>query len=126
MIPVRRIPLASSVLMIGGFVGGGAALYLGGLFFTYFSAAHANHWFLPQLLPWQRVYVAVGLAGLVPVPLLLFTTKEPVRREIVEVDKKASECAPSIREVFAHLFVESGFYAPFILVSVQSSWSSML
>jgi MFS family permease len=115
MLPVRRLPLASSVLMIGGFVGGGAALYLGGTLLTYFSAPDANHLFLPQLLPWQRVYLVVGLAGIVPVALLLLTTKEPTRREIVDVDKEASKNAPKIREVFSYLFVESGFYAPFIL-----------
>jgi MFS family permease len=115
LLPVRRIPVASSVLMIGGFVGGGAALYLGGAFFTYFSSPEVSHLFFPQLLPWQRVYLVVGIAGIVPVALLLLTTKEPVRREIVDVDKEASEKAPPLREVFAYLFVESGFYAPFIL-----------
>ncbi len=115
MLPVRRIPLASSVLMIGGFVGGGAALYLGGTFLTYFSSPEAPHWFLPQLLPWQRVYLVIGLAGIVPVALLLLTTKEPARREILDVDKEVNENAPPIREVFSYFFVESGFYAPFIL-----------
>jgi MFS family permease len=115
MLPVRRIPLAGSVLMIGGFVGGGAALYLGGTFLTYFSSPEAPHWFLPQLLPWQRVYLVIGLAGIVPVALLLLTTKEPARREILDVDKEVNENAPPIREVFSYLFVESDFYAPFIL-----------
>jgi MFS family permease len=115
MLPVRRLPLASSVLMIGGFVGGGAALYLGGTFLAHFSAPDASQWFLPQLLPWQRVYLMVGLAGIVPVTLLLLTTREPARREIVDVNKQVNEKAPPIREVFSYLFVESGFYAPFIL-----------
>ena len=115
MLPVRRIPLASSVLMIGGFVGGGAALYLGGTFLAYFSSPEAPHWFLPQLLPWQHVYLVIGLAGIVPVALLLLTTKEPARREILDVDKEVNENAPPIREVFSYLFVESAFYAPFIL-----------
>jgi len=115
MLPVRRIPLASSVMMIGGFVGGGAALYLGGIFLTYFSSPEASQLFLSHLLPWQRVYIAVGLAGIVPVVLLLLTTREPARREIVEVSKEASDKAPPIREVISYLFVESNFYAPFIL-----------
>jgi len=115
MLPVRRLPLASSVLMIGGFVGGGAALYLGGTFLAHFSAPDTSQWFLPQLLPWQRVYLMVGLAGIVPVTLLLLTTREPARREIVDVNKQVNEKAPPIREVFSYLFVESGFYAPFIL-----------
>ena len=42
MLPVRRLPLASSVLMIGGFVGGGAALYVGGTFLAHFSAPDAG------------------------------------------------------------------------------------
>jgi MFS family permease len=115
MLPVRRIPIASSVMMIGGFVGGGAALYLGGTFVIYFSSPEAAQLFLPQLLPWQRVYLMVGLAGIVPVALLLFTTKEPKRREIVDVGKDVNEKVPPIREVFSYLFVQSRFYAPFIL-----------
>lgn len=116
MLPVRRIPLASSVLMVGGFVGGGAALYLGGTFLTYFSSPEASHWFLPQLLPWQRVYLVIGLAGIVPVALLLLTTKEPARREIVDVDKEVNENAPPIREVFSYLFVAfARFFLSFTL-----------
>jgi MFS family permease len=122
MLPVRRLPLASSVLMIGGFVGGGAALYLGGTFLAHFSAPDASQWFLPQLLPWQRVYLMVGLAGIVPVTLLLLMTREPARREIVDVNKQVNEKAPPIREVFSYLFVESGFYAPFILGVCAISW----
>ena len=57
----------------------------------------------------------VGLAGIVPVTLLLLMTREPARREIVDVNKQVNEKAPPIREVFSYLFVESGFYAPFIL-----------
>jgi hypothetical protein len=43
------------------------------------------------------------------------TTREPARREIVDVNKQVNENAPPIREVFSYLFVESGFYARFIL-----------
>jgi hypothetical protein len=63
----------------------------------------------------QQGWLAFGLAGIVPVTLLLLTTREPARREIVDVGKQVNEKAPPIREVFSYLFVESVFYAPFIL-----------
>jgi hypothetical protein len=63
----------------------------------------------------QQGWLAFGLAGIVPVSLLLLTTREPARPEIVDVGKQVNEKAPPIREVFSYLFVESGFYAPFIL-----------
>jgi MFS family permease len=115
VLPLRRIPLASSILMLGAFVGGGAALYLGGLALTEFSVSGVEHWFLPEFQPWQRVYVAIGLSGLVPIALLFFSVREPVRRELADSKAKNVAPAPSIRRVFSYLFVESRFYAPYLL-----------
>lgn len=78
--PRHRLPRAVATLQIGSAAGGGLALVLGG-FMIYIVEAVGNPT-LPivgTLHPWQVVFFAVGLPGLL-VALLLRTVKEPPRR----------------------------------------------
>jgi MFS family permease len=62
-------------LVIGMFVAAG------GLTLPYFG----------QFAPWQAVFVAVGLPGLIPALLFVFTVKEPTRKDLAAKEKgKAS------------------------------------
>jgi MFS family permease len=77
--PARRA-LAISVYIAGGSLGSGVALIIGGTVIDHFVQRGPVHLpLLGVLQPWQSVFVAVGLTGLVAVALLL-TVHEPPRR----------------------------------------------
>lgn len=78
--PKNRIARAFSVYSMGVYFGAGLALMIGGLVIKIVSAAP------PIVLPvigtvysWQLTFFVVGLLGL-PILLLLFTIREPLRR----------------------------------------------
>lgn len=78
--PQRMIPRALSILMMGPYLGGGLALIFGGLLLE--SAAGWDLSAVPvvgDLKPWQLVFVAAGLPGLLIAGLFLFI-REPARR----------------------------------------------
>ncbi len=67
-----------SVFLLAPFIGGGLALIFGGLL-SAAGAGSSSAWHsLPGLAPWQRVFAVIGVAGLLPI-LLLLTLREPPR-----------------------------------------------
>ena len=80
LFPRDRLAGPISLYTMGGTLGAALALAVGGPLLQYFSTP--GHWALPGLAtlqPWQLLFVATGLPGLV-VALLVFTFKEPARR----------------------------------------------
>nr|XP_061799989.1 MFS-type efflux pump MSMEG_3705-like [Nerophis lumbriciformis] len=78
--PKNRIARAFSVYSMGVYFGAGLALMIGGLVIKMVSAAPPIE--LPvigTIYSWQLTFFVVGLLGL-PILLLLFTIKEPLRR----------------------------------------------
>ncbi len=78
--PPRRLSTAISVYGTGIYIGSGMAYLLGGAAIAF--AAGGSAWNLPifgVVEPWQQVFVIVGLAGLLVLPLL-YTVREPLRR----------------------------------------------
>ncbi|WP_334040348.1 MFS transporter [Burkholderia ambifaria] len=107
--PPRRVARASSVFMLGPYVGGGVALFGGGMLL---SAAHGDNsaWLAAHgVEPWQMVFVAVGLPGLVLAALVAFSVREPVRLEALHHATKAEDAVPSLRQVIVELFVRNRF-----------------
>lgn len=77
----ERRALAISCYAIGYPIGGGLALIIGGILLEYFSQGGAREvGILGVLQPWQLVFVAVGLPGVL-IAALIATIKEPERRE---------------------------------------------
>ena len=109
----RKVPRASAILMLAPFIGGGTALLAGGAALAHFSVAGAHSWLFQKLLPWQMVYVVIGLPGIVLVALLLMV-REPVRRELGTMRDVGAEPAPTPRQVCKFLFSDSQFFAPYI------------
>lgn len=78
--PPKRLSLAISVYAMGIYIGSGMAYLLGGYIVAF--AARAENLSLPLLgtiQPWQLVFFAVGLPGVL-LSLALLTVREPLRR----------------------------------------------
>ncbi len=80
----KRRALAISLYAIGYPIGGGLALIIGGALLQFFTARGGGSLpFLGALEPWQMVFIAVGLPGVIIASLIL-TIREPVRRELAK------------------------------------------
>ncbi|SAK65146.1 MFS transporter [Caballeronia ptereochthonis] len=114
--PPRKVTRASSVFMLGPYIGGGLALFGGGMLLSATGgdagARLASHGFAP----WQAVFVLVGAPGLLLAALVAVTVREPERREADIAP--AGEALPSLREVLAELFVRNRFCAPYFAAYV--------
>jgi MFS family permease len=112
----RKVARASSVFMLGPYIGGGLALFGGGMLLSAakgdVSVWLASHGFEP----WQAVFVMVGLPGLVLAALVAFTVREPARHEADSAT--SADALPTLREVIAELFVRNRFCAPYFAAYV--------
>ena len=95
--PKNRIARAFSVYSMGVFFGAGLAMMIGGLVIRMVQAMPPIE--LPlvgQIYSWQLTFFVVGLLGL-PIVLLLFTIKEPLRRGLAT--KAESNNGASFKEL---------------------------
>jgi MFS family permease len=114
----RRVARASSVFMLGPYVGGGVALFGGG---ALLSAAHGDSsaWLAGHgIAPWQMVFVVVGLPGIVLAALVACTVREPARRETLHHASNTTDVMPSMRDVVVELFVRNRFCLPYFAAYV--------
>jgi MFS family permease len=82
--PKEKLATAISVYSMGIYLGAGLSYLLGGIIVRLASMKDA--WIVPvvgAVRPWQVIFFAVGLPGLLVV-FLMFTVKEPVRRGILK------------------------------------------
>ncbi len=102
--PPQRRTTAMSVYSMGIYLGSGLAFILGG-FITFLVSGRDTiglPW-IAALRPWQCVFFAVGLPGLL-VALLVLTVREPVRRGTrLATDGKATEAPASFAAVSAYI-----------------------
>lgn len=78
--PPEKLATAMSVFTSGVFIGAGLAYLIGGLVIE--AVGNTQPWSLPligEIRPWQRVFVLVGLPGLL-LALLALTIREPRRK----------------------------------------------
>lgn len=108
--PERMIPRAFSIFMMGPYLGGGLALIFGGLLLD-----SASHWDLSAvpligaMKPWQVVFLAAGLPGLLIVALMFFV-KEPARHASRIAEDKGQMAMADVWRVFVD---HRGFYGNF-------------
>lgn len=82
--PKEKLATAISVYSMGIYIGAGLSYLLGGIVVRFASAQEA--WILPlvgAVRPWQVIFLAVGLPGILVAPLL-YTVREPLRRGIAK------------------------------------------
>lgn len=80
--PKEKLGTAISVYSMGIYIGAGMSYLLGGLVVRFASAQEA--WILPLVggvRPWQVIFLAVGLPGILVAPLV-YSIREPLRRGI--------------------------------------------
>jgi MFS family permease len=123
--PPKRRATAISVYSMGTYMGTGLASLLGGVVIK--LASHQEMWSLPVLgdvRPWQTIFFAVGLPGLLLVPIL-FTIAEPMRRGV----KHTASSGLPFREVLAYVkqnrwtFLCHNFGISFVSLAAYSSAS---
>ena len=104
--PSNRRATALSVYGMGIYLGSGLASLLGGVVIKLASVQES--WTLPLIgatYPWQIIFFAVGLPGVV-FALLLCTVREPVRRGMRKVRAASGDMKnfqPPLREVFDYI-----------------------
>ncbi|HLG98822.1 MAG TPA: MFS transporter [Bryobacteraceae bacterium] len=85
--PKEKLATAISVYSMGIYIGSGLSFLLGGLVVRFASAKAL--WTLPlvgNIRPWQLIFLAVGIPGLIAT-VLLATVKEPFRRGVTAANK---------------------------------------
>ncbi|WP_250522919.1 MULTISPECIES: MFS transporter [unclassified Caballeronia] len=115
----RSVARASSVFMLGPYVGGGAALFGGGMLLSAAVTGQGTAWLGAHgFEPWQAVFVAVGVPGLFLAALVAITVREPARREGDTHDARTHNEIPSLRDVLVELFVRNRFCLPYFAAYV--------
>ena len=96
--PKEKLGTAISVYSMGIYIGAGMSYLLGGIVVRFASAQEA--WILPlvgAVRPWQVIFLAVGLPGILVAPLV-YSIREPLRRGIA----RHASAVPA-RESFAYM-----------------------
>jgi MFS family permease len=94
----KHLAKAISIYTMGIYLGGGMALIVGGMVIQW--AAEFSTITLPfigEIYAWQAVFIAVGLPGILLVPLL-FTLKEPKRTKAQSVEIPVSDVVKYFKE----------------------------
>lgn len=108
--PKDKLARAISVYSMGVYFGAGLALIIGGAVVALVSGAGPVQVpLLGEVRPWQLTFFFVGLLGL-PIVLLMFTVREPARRNLdgkvatqVSAQSSLAELRAFVRENFATL-----------------------
>ncbi len=96
--PVSR-SFATAIFACGATVGGGLAIMAGGLLVDWVISHEARLPLLPQSQPWQVVFVAIGLPGLLVALLIALTVREPARL----LAAGENEAPPLLGEAMAYI-----------------------
>jgi len=111
----RGVPI--SMYSMGVFFGGGIAFILGGYVVQLTSGvADVILPVIGSIRPWQLTFFIVALPGLLVV-LLMFTIKEPLRRDVIKLsdDVDSQSIEPSIREALSFVYRNKGVYGSALL-----------
>jgi len=112
--PRRRLPLALSIYTSAAYAGSGLAIMIGGTLIGLMPAVTLPA--IGTLEPWQAVFIAIGLPGLL-VAIAVFFLREPARTSMVAGDP------PGIADLVRHIGRNRGAY---LLTMFGFSLSGML
>ncbi|HLK19594.1 MAG TPA: MFS transporter [Bryobacteraceae bacterium] len=103
--PREQLGTAIGVYSMGIYIGAGLSFLLGGIVIRLASVKDA--WILPlvgEVRPWQVIFLAVGLPGILVAPLI-YTIREPVRRGLL---RQASSVPAA--EAFRYMLEQKGTF----------------
>jgi len=110
----RRLSRATGIFMLGPYIGSGVALTGGGALLGWLNQPGNEFLASTSMHAWQMVFLIIGLPGLLLAALVLFTVREPTRRDHGNADKDTErEVAPPFSEVLRELFVRNRFCLPY-------------
>jgi len=118
--PRHKLARAISVYSTGVSVGSGIALLLGGTVIGMVSGLETV--VLPVIgehRPWQAAFVIVALPGL-PIALLVFTIREPVRRGVLEPAGNRWSLRPAFGHLRAHWQTYAGIYFGMSVLTIMA------
>ncbi len=102
LFPKNRLATALSLFSMGVFLGSGLATLIGsGIVASLPTEGLVTVPVFGQVFPWQLIFLYIGIPGLV-IALLLFTVKEPARKNTLQVDGQPVKL--SLAESFAIIF----------------------
>lgn len=104
LFPKERLATAMSVFSMGVFLGSGLATLIGsGIVATLPTEGMLNVPIFGEIFPWQLIFIYVGLPGVV-IALLLFTIKEPARKNKLMVHGEEAKLSlkDSLKIIFKH------------------------
>ena len=102
--PKRKLGVALSVFSTGIFLGSGFALAIGaGLVAQLPKGGTINVPLLGNIYHWQKLFLLIGLPGLV-ISLLMLTIKEPARKDVMRTEggQEKLSLSESFKIVFKH------------------------
>ncbi|UZK67273.1 spinster family MFS transporter [Sphingomonas sp. M1-B02] len=109
--PPHRRGLATAIFACGASIGGGVAILAGGIVVQRAMETRPTLPGLDSIAPWQFVFVAVGLPGLLVALLFWLTVREPARRF---TPLETGE-APKMCEVFGFVGANRAAIVPMFL-----------
>ena len=105
--PKQVLGRAIGLYAVGVYLGAGLALILGGAAVRLITASGpVDLPFVGTLAPWQLTFMVVSVPGLLIVALMMFTVREPVRRNLVDTQ---GDSVP-IREVARFMWTNRGTF----------------
>jgi MFS family permease len=108
--PREKLPRAIATMQTGTVVGSGLSLVIGGsMIWIIANIGNPDLPIVGTLRPWQVVFLAVGLPGVL-VSWLVLTVKEPPRR-----DRRFDRVKIPLREAFGYLTARTPLYGPMFL-----------
>ena len=103
LFPPKKLGKALSVYTAGAFAGVGLALIVGGLVVQAISSSpYMSLPIIGTIKSWQAPFFIVGLPGLL-VAALMYTVKEPKRREQISDNSEQKNEVVSLREAFDYI-----------------------
>lgn len=119
--PPARLTQALSIYTAAAYVGGGVALIAGGSLIALVPVMELP--VLGHVEPWQAVFFAVGLPGLL-IALLMTTVREPIRLGVA----KASKAGVPLGEVIRHIADRRGAYGLLIgsVIAHSMMWNGVV
>jgi len=121
-VPGRRAT-AVGVYTLGVYLGAGLANLVGGLLVARFGTTPVVWPVVGEIRPWQQVFVAVGLPGII-IALLTATVREPARRETGQREARPfaiAEVLAYVRENRQTFVCHALGYALFALVNFATA-----
>ena len=105
--PKAILGRAIGLYAVGVYLGAGLALVLGGAAIRAISdSGPVDLPVVGTLAPWQLTFMVVAIPGLLIVLLMMFTVREPVRRNLAETREKAIP----VREVAEFMWLNRGTF----------------